>query len=126
MFGSYHKKPEVSQVMTAEQRVTALHMKMEQKIREREHQFDRTLGAVCAGLSMCLLLLIFGGSAEVGSTAGLFSGAIMLFENAGAYVLTAVIAFMAGVLITVVLKKFKNGDKQNPDESKEDIGNQPM
>ena len=29
----------------------------------------------------------------------------MLFENAGGYVMTAVLAFMAGVIITVVLMR---------------------
>ena len=111
---------EVSCVMTAEERVTALHAKMEKKIREREHQFDKTLGVICTGLSLCLLLLIFGGTAEVGSTAGMYSGATILFENAGAYVVTAVIAFMAGVLITVILKKYKAKDKEKPEQETEE------
>ena len=37
-------------------------------------------------------------------TAGIYTGASMLFNDAGPYVLTVVIAFMLGVLITVLLK----------------------
>ena len=64
-------------------------------------------------LALCLLLVIgAAGAVHPGGTAGLYSGATMLFENAGGYVLVAVLAFMAGVVITAVLlrRRFKRQD----------------
>ena len=58
---------------------------------------------------LCCARLIFdGGAAHSGGVAGTYSGAMMLFENAGGYILAAIIAFMAGVLITALLIKNRN------------------
>ncbi|MEG2455569.1 MAG: hypothetical protein RSC08_04870 [Oscillospiraceae bacterium] len=67
-----------------------------------------------AGLSaVCLLVLVFLGSAAqsiAGSTAdvsGLF-GSVLLHEGAGGYVLAGLIAFAAGVVITLLCIKSKH------------------
>ena len=61
--------------------------------------------------------------------AGPYSGAMMLFENAGAYVLVALLAFMAGVVLSVLLIRRRkrdayadqeNGENNNTRESKEE------
>jgi heme O synthase-like polyprenyltransferase len=58
---------------------------------------------------------------HVGGTAGVYSGSMMLFENAGGYVLLAIGAFMAGVIITVLLKRRQEKNKQNgPRETTKD------
>ena len=89
--------------MTAEERVASLHARMEARQRERERRKTSALGAACAVLTVCLLALVFGGTASHrGGAAGMYSGAIMLFENAGAYVLTALIAFAVGSLATLL------------------------
>lgn len=49
---------------------------------------------------------------QPGGTAGIYSGATMLFANAGGYVLVAIGAFMVGVIITVVLRNKRNKQKR--------------
>lgn len=91
--------------MTYEERITTLHTKLNNLRYKRERQRTRALGAASAALGLCLLILIFGaGSAQPGGTAGIYSGATMLFGNAGGYVLVSICAFMAGVIITVALR----------------------
>ena len=41
----------------------------------------------------------------------MYSGAIMLFEGVGGYILLAILAFMAGVVITVILLKRKKQEE---------------
>lgn len=90
---------------TDEERVASLHARMAARRRMREKQKTGALGAACAVLTLCLFLVICsGGMLHSGGTAGMYSGALMLFENAGAYILLAVIAFMAGVVVTVVIR----------------------
>ena len=95
---------------TPEERVLALHARMDALRRARERRKTGILGMGSALLALCLLLVIgAAGAVHPGGTAGLYSGAVMLFENAGGYVLVAVLAFMAGVVITVALlrRRFK-------------------
>lgn len=87
--------------MTAGERVAALHLRMAALRERRERRKTAALGAGCAGLTVCLAALIFGGS-HTGGTAGAYTGATMLFEDAGGYVLAAVLAFMLGVIVTVL------------------------
>lgn len=83
----------------------------------------QTRCALCACLTACLTSLVFGGAAHTGGAAGVYSGASMLFESAGAYVLVALLAFMAGVAITVVLKRQqrKESKDRKTDENKAQI-----
>ena len=90
-------------MMTAQERVISLHERMEALQRTQERRKTAALGASCHVLTICLLLLIFGGASHSGGTAGLYSGAVLMFENAGGYVLTAVVAFVIGVIITVAI-----------------------
>ena len=95
---------------TPEERVLAVHARMDALRRARERRKTGILGMGSALLALCLLLVIgAAGALHPGGTAGLYSGAVMLFENAGGYVLVAVLAFMAGVVITVALlrRRFK-------------------
>ena len=95
---------------TPEERVLALHARMDALLRARERRKTSFLGAGSALLTLCLLgALPAQAECNAGGTAGLYSGAVMLFENAGGYVLVAVLAFMAGVVITVALlrRRFK-------------------
>ena len=98
---------------TPEERVLAVHARMDALRRARERRKTGILGMGSALLALCLLLVIGAARAlHPGSTAGLYSGATMLFENAGSYVLVAVLAFMAGVVITAALlrKRYKEQD----------------
>ena len=99
--------------MTAEELVAALHGRMETRRRRKERRTTAWLTAGCLGLALCLGTLVFGGAAHPGGTAGMYSGATMLFEDAGGYVLTALAAFMAGVIITVVLMRRSAAERKD-------------
>lgn len=102
--------------MTNEERIQALHTRMDTLRRLRDRQGT---GAICAAnvvLTICLILLVFsGGGLHPGGTVGIYSGATMLFEGTGAYVLIAIIAFMVGVIVTVALMRYrkKEADQSN-------------
>lgn len=91
--------------MTKEERVLKLHEKMAVRKQKKENARTWAAGAGSLALFACLIALIgSSGPAHLGATAGLYSGATLLFEGTGGYVLAALIAFMAGVVITIVLK----------------------
>lgn len=94
--------------MTSEERIASLHARMRGIRRRRERQKTMALGMACCALTVFMASMIMNDGAHQGSTAGLYSGATMLFENAGGYVLAAVAAFMAGVVITVLCIRLKN------------------
>ena len=97
---------------TNEERIQALHARMASLQRARERRKTSMIGTVSFVLTVCLLFMVFGGGGtHPGGAAGLYSGATMLFEGAGPYVLIAVVAFMAGVIVTVAL--IKNRKKEN-------------
>ena len=103
--------------MTPERRVTALHERMETRRRVRERRKTGALGAAGAVLSLCLILLIYDGSgAHLGGAVGMYSGATMLFGNAGVYVLVALAAFMAGVVVTIILRNRRDGPRAEKQE----------
>ena len=113
--------------MTAEEKVAILHARMKIRQRRREKQILAALSTASTGLFLCLILLIFGSeSAHYAGTAGVYSGAMMLFGGAGSYVLTAIIAFMAGVIITVLCIRYRRriGAKNHPQVSLTEGGNQ--
>ena len=91
-------------MMTSEERTAALHTKMNDLQQKRERRVTRALGAASAALSLCLLILIFGGGLpQPGGTALIFSGATMLFANVGGYVLVAL--YFSAEIVKHVLPK---------------------
>ena len=110
--------------MTAEERVAALHQRMERR-RRNEIRKTAALGAACAGLSLCLLLLIFGGAVHVGGTGSPYSGSTMLFENAGGYVVTALLAFALGTVVTLICRKSAERNRNKQRKPQEGTKNDP-
>ena len=108
--------------MTNEERIRSLHTRTAALRQARERRKTGAAGVSCAVLAVCLLLMIFGGGGKyAGGEANLFSGATMLFEGAGPYVLIAIAAFMAGTVITALciryrLKRGNGQDKENKEE----------
>ena len=99
--------------MTTEERVRSLHRRMEDLRRRREKRKTAAIGAAGVILAACLLILIFGeGAAYGGSSVNSYSGAMMLFENVGGYVLVGVISFVAAVLITVMSIRWKKKQEE--------------
>ena len=89
---------------TNEERIQALHARVTALQHQRERRKTCAIGAASAVLTACLLFMVFGGEEmHPGGAVGLYSGATMLFEGAGPYVLIAIVAFMAGVIVTVAL-----------------------
>ncbi len=99
---------------TAEERLASLHAKMDGRRRLRERRRTGLIGACSVVLSLCLVTCIFVGGAHNGGAAGIFSGSTMLFEGSGGYVLVAIIAFMLGAAIAILLirQKGKNARKE--------------
>lgn len=99
---------------TAEERLALLHKRAADLRKEKELTGLRALGGASGGLALCLLslLAIFGqnshGMAEIG-----YAATSLLSENAGGYVLTAVIAFALGVVVTLLLRRGKSRDRPN-------------
>ena len=107
--------------MTDEERIQELHRKMAARKRLKEN--IRTLASGVSSLILFTGLLVLIGSTGLthrGATAGLYSGATLLFESAGSYVLTALIAFMAGVVITVILKTVSGNNTGETSKSERD------
>ena len=103
-------------MMTAEERVSVLHARMASLQRRREIQRITALSAANAVLCLCLIVLVFGfGGTHPGRTAEMYSGAMMLYENAGPYVMVALIAFMAGVVISVILLRGRKQEDPKAD-----------
>ena len=97
--------------MTKEERIYKLHKKMAERKRKKE-DFRTAVYGVCSLFLFAGLLILTGstGLTHQGTTAGLYSGATLLFQNTGGYVLTALIAFMAGVVVTIMLKIMKENN----------------
>ena len=108
--------------MTNEERVKTLHKKMRErqfeKRREAELRVRTALTAASAFLFVGLISVIAGVSkGSRGSTAGTYAGAMMLYENAGGYVLTAILAFALGVLITLAIHRFRSQGSDGEDQN---------
>ena len=94
--------------MTTEERIRSLHARMDRQLRAREQRKTALTGAAGVVLAVCLILMIVSdGGKRLGGSPAMYSGAALLFEGAGAYVLIAIVAFMAGVIVTYICIKHK-------------------
>jgi hypothetical protein len=93
---------------TASERITAMHERAQRMRRDREKAALARFGTANGALFLGLCALIFGtGQGHGGVSPGAFTGAAMLFENAGGYVLVALIAFTAGTAITAGILRYR-------------------
>ena len=99
---------------TAEERLELLHSRACALKREREAVWMRGIGGTSCLLTVCLLALLStvsrGGHDVRGSG---YVGTSLLSESAGAYVLVAVIAFAAGVVITAALIRYREKERRD-------------
>ena len=92
------------QLLTSDERVAVLHSKMRAMQHKREGRKNRVVGMASTVLAVCLFVLLFKeGAVHTGGTAGTYCSAMILFESAGGYVLVALAAFIAGVVLSVLL-----------------------
>ena len=97
--------------MTQEERIRELHNRAEKLQRAADGRRLAVLGSVSvffAALLTVSLNLICGLSENIRESS--FTGASLLSSDSGGYVLVAVLAFFAGVFITVLI--FSNRKKQ--------------
>ena len=106
--------------MTEKKRVASLYERMEKLQHVREQRRTAVLGTACTILAMCLAILIAGQDMRTSPDTGIYSGSAMIFDSAGPYVLTAVIAFMLGVVITVIIRRQQAKKKQENDADSDD------
>ena len=98
--------------------VRAVHARAHALAQRREKAKTVLTGGACVTLTCLLALMIsdFGGLQHEVRPTG-FAGASLLSDNAGGYVLAAVVAFMAGVIVMVVRQsRAKKG--QGPEDEK--------
>ena len=93
---------------TSEERLTLLHDRADALKKEKERNLVRGLSGACIMLALGLVAVIgiFGNSGG-GVIGEGFAGSSMLSESAGAYVLVAVIAFIAGAAVTLLVRWHK-------------------
>ena len=96
---------------TAQERVIVLHERARALRRRRQQSALAMLGTVCGLLLLCLIGEVLTlDHVHTGVSPGMYTGATMLFESAGGYVLVAVIAFAVGAVITAVLVRRRQPD----------------
>ena len=89
---------------TAE-RVRQVRLRAGELSRDRENRLLGGLTFLCAALALSLIGIVgamTGSWVGSGGTAPDFCGAMLLYEDAGGYVLVGVLSFAAAVLITVL------------------------
>lgn len=92
------------------------------KLRQkREKRFIRTLFTLCLSLAFALVLTF---AAVTKERSGVFVremfGATLMFEDAGAYVLVAILSFTAAVIITILcLRHRQKGEMTKDDHSQQ-------
>ena len=108
--------------MDAEERISSLHERMKVRRQEKKRRITVISGAVSFALAFCILAPVMGrDSARSGGIAGLYSGATMIFDDVGGYVLVAILSFAAAVILTAVCirrQRAKQDNKIHDEETK--------
>ena len=103
-----------------QERAKAVHQRARQLKQRQEKTVMGALTAGAAGLFLSLLLVIFyqqpPGVLLSGSS---YAGSSMLGEGTGGYVLIALLAFAAGVLVTILCRKYLDFKNTEKDETQE-------
>ncbi|MCR4991956.1 MAG: hypothetical protein K6A45_02820 [Lachnospiraceae bacterium] len=102
---------------TNRQRIDMMHELAYKKKRKIEERMIKTLGAVSFGIFALLIGWIYIADGRMHSIADAdFAGNSLLSADAGGYVLTAVISFIAAVAITIICIKINEKNKGKPDD----------
>ena len=93
---------------TYEERVRLLHHRAYELQKNRLRMQLTAWSAVSCCLGLCLfVMMLFAGGMNPLTAEGSYAGASLLSDSAGGYVLVAVAAFMAGVIITAAIKYYR-------------------
>ena len=102
---------------TADERITQLHKRASVLKRQRDKRRLASLGAISAFLAVLLMAAVLKTGGMSGSTIGnQLTGSSFLNDSMGGYVLTAVLAFFAGVIIATVIFRYRR-NRQNGNRS---------
>ena len=100
-----------------EERLQLLHKRSKKLREEKDKKILLLYGTICSVLLVALFSVTMELKGQPSGTAyGLFTGSSLLSETAGGYVMVAVTAFMLGVIITVMLKKYLSSKKRKKPE----------
>ena len=102
-----------------EKRISLLHERAEQLRKERDLRTLRASGGISCALIIALSvsLSIFR-SGQAGYAGSNFTGASLLSEGTGMYVIVGIVSFMLGVVITVIFKRYAaDRDKLSQDKT---------
>lgn len=105
------------------ERVRQVQLRAKELHRKREKRLLGGLSLVCAALAFPLIGVICAmtGGGQ-GSRVPGFYGAMLLYEDAGGYVLVAVLALTTGVVVTALCLRYRRKREKKKDEgNKEDI-----
>ena len=105
--------------MTREQRVEELHIRMKNRRRRKDRTRTAILGFACILPIAGLILLAAGNRGLIGPSTELYTGSSMLLNGYGGYVLVGVIAFLIGVVFTVIIRGYLER-KQDDSKKKKD------
>ena len=95
-----------------EEALSQIRQRSRQFRRKREKQRIRLLACTSVVLFGALVFMIAGISKQVRLMSGMtVMGAFLLSAESGAYILTAVAAFIIGVVITMLTQKYRNKKK---------------
>ena len=94
---------------TAEEQLNRMHQRAAEIKREEDKSRLRALGSLSGGLLVCLVVVLQQlQSLHHAILTGQSTGSSLLDDYAGGYVLAGVIAFIAGVVITAVIYKYRD------------------
>lgn len=85
--------------------------RVRQRAAELQRERDRRSLHLSGGISVLLCMILFAAAGQldlhaVVSPSGSFAGSSLLSESAGGYVLVGAAAFMSGVILTVIIRKY--------------------
>ena len=107
---------------TFAERQTELHRRIAARQAQREKKRTASLSIAGGALSLILVVLMIGrGRSGAGPRPGLYTGTALIYGDVGGYVLAAVLAFMIGVIITVILMRNRIRDAERKDDGGKEL-----
>ena len=106
----------------SEMRIRLVHQRAKELQQKAEWNRLRRSAGISSFLCIALIAVFsFLGLHSTSYANGSYTGSLLLSESTGGYVLVGVAAFMAGVMITVIIKKYlnKKADKKHDDSNTE-------
>ena len=98
-----------------EKRVELVKKRVHEKYRRKKRRGICRLSALCTALSAFLVGTVHTAAGQTQITARGMYGTILLHEDAGGYVLVAVISFTVAVVITALCIKFRKKGQKSQD-----------